>query len=581
MKALPLQQSDSLLSCLDYYAQKQPEKSAFSFLPKGQTNNNIVQVSYHELQKRAWTFANKLIEQQLAGKTALLVYPPGIPFIIALFGCFYAGVIAVPTNLARNSQHYLRLRQIANDSNAAAILAPPELQTALQEKLLNTEESIVLLHEPELSTIAKSVNDEINPEHVAFLQYTSGSTGAAKGVMITHHNLISNLQAIQSTLRVPEHLTIGGWLPQFHDMGLIGHILLTVGLGGHYIFMPPLSFIQRPERWLQLMSDYRAALSAAPNFAYELCLERVKLKPELMDGFDLSSWQWACNGAEPVSAKTIAQFSQQFAEVGFKSTTFSPCYGMAETTLMVSGFSHQSNVNVLTINKALLANENKVVLAPTTLMDEKTSTQQLVACGRVVNDHQVLIVNPKTKIACDSETVGEIWVQGASVGVGYWHQPEQTAEIFAAYTQCGQGPFLRTGDLGVLRDGLLYITGRLKDLIIVRGRNLYPQDIERTLALSSKWVRNNRAAAFALTEPSEAASEQVIAVQELEKGAEQTIDTLQLKRELVQAVNAEHDILLADLVFIRANSLPLTSSGKVQRRRCKSLYQDKALKVVA
>ncbi|MDC9589116.1 AMP-binding protein [Xenorhabdus sp. XENO-10] len=542
-----LEHAQTLLCCLKHYVSQQPNDIVYRFLPSG--DSDTVTLTWQELEQRSHQLACALVTAGQQEKAVILMYPPGLDFIIGLVACFKAGAIAVPSNVVRGSRHLQRLKQILNDSEAKVILTTSELNKTLSHEFPN--QKIMYYSENQMIDEVNQL-PSISPDQLAFLQYTSGSTDAPKGVMVTHNNLVHNLRAINNTFGLHERLVIGGWIPQFHDMGLVGHILLTVALGGQYNFMPPLSFIQKPLRWLQLMHDYGAEFCSAPNFAYDLCADQDCTGLNL----ELSRWRWAGNGAEPVRNETLMRFYQAVKEYGFAYQSQIPCYGLAEATLVVSSSTSEALPFSLTICSSSLE-QGKLALQPDGVV--------IQASGQVAPDHRVVIVNPDEKTLCQPDEIGEIWVQGPSISVGYWNNPEQTQQNLMAYTTTGEGPFLRTGDLGCLYEHHLFITGRLKDLIIIRGRNIYPQDIEHIATMQSTAFRPGKAIAFEL-------EQQVVVVIELQKNVEQENNFRELRRNVIRALNATFDINIADLVFIQVNKLPTTSSGKVQRRLCRSLY---------
>ncbi|WP_323861546.1 fatty acyl-AMP ligase [Xenorhabdus doucetiae] len=543
-----LEHAQTLLCCFKHYVSQQPNQIVYRFLPSGDSDT-VTTLTWQELDQRSHQLACALVAAGQQEKAVILMYPAGLEFIVGLIACFKAGAIAVPSNVVRGSRHLQRLNQILDDSKASVILTTAGLSSVLSHEFSNLE----IMHYVENRPVYENTElPLISPEQLAFLQYTSGSTDIPKGVMVTHNNLIHSLRAMNDTFGLHEGLIIGGWIPQFHDMGLVGHILMTMALGGQYNFMSPLSFIQQPLRWLQLMHDYGAEFCCAPNFAYDLCADQDCSGLNL----DLSRWRWAGNGAEPVRNETLMRFYQVVKEYGFIYQSQIPCYGMAEATLVISSSTSEDTPFSLTLCGSSLE-KGKIVLKPDGVV--------MQACGEVAPGHQVVIVNPDTKELCDSDKIGEIWVRGPSIAIGYWNNPEKTQQNFMAYTTTGEGPFLRTGDLGCLYERHLLITGRLKDLIIIRGRNIYPQDIEYTATMQSTAFRSGKAIAFEL-------EQRIVVAIELQKHAEQQHDFRELRRNVIQALNSAFDIDVADVVFIQTNKLPTTSSGKVQRKLCHSLY---------
>jgi acyl-CoA synthetase (AMP-forming)/AMP-acid ligase II/acyl carrier protein len=550
-----LEHANTLLCCINHYVAQQPHQTVYRFLPSGDSDS--ITLTWQELDQRSHQLAYELVAAGQQGKAVILMYPASLDFIIGLVACFKAGAIAVPSNVVRGSRHLQRLTQIIDDSKAQVALTTPELCKTLSPEIPDLKFMYYMEDQLADETIELP---SISPQQLAFLQYTSGSTDTPKGVVVTHDNLIHSLRAMNDTFGLHDGLIIGGWIPQFHDMGLVGHILLTMALGGQYNFMPPLSFIQQPLRWLQLMNDYKAEFCCAPNFAYDLCADQDCSGLNL----DLSHWRWAGNGAEPVRNETLMRFYQAIKEYGFIYQSQIPCYGMAEATLVISSSTSEDPPCSLAICSSSLE-QGRLVLKPDGIV--------MQACGRIAPKHRVLIVNPDTKSLCTPEEIGEIWVQGPSIASGYWNNYEQTEQNFMAYTTSGEGPFLRTGDLGCLYDDQLVITGRLKDLIIIRGRNIYPQEIEYTATIQSTAFRPGKAIAFEL-------EQQVVVAIELQKKVTPEINFRELKHTVIQVLNNTFDINIADLAFIQTNKLPTTSSGKVQRKLCRSLYIQGKLQLI-
>ncbi|WP_460200814.1 class I SAM-dependent methyltransferase [Scytonema sp. NUACC21] len=491
----------------------------------------------------------------------------------AFFGCLYAGVVAVPAYPPRNQRNTPRIQAIVTDAQAAIALTTTEILPTVQS--LMTEESVGLLEWLTTDNLARGIENSwqepiINRETLAFLQYTSGSTGTPKGVMISHGNLLHNAQTTYQFMEHSAESKFVTWLPMYHDMGLIGGILQPLYGGFPCIIMPPASFLQRPYRWLQAISQYQGTTSGGPNFAYDLCVQ--KITPEQKASLDLSSWNVAFNGAEPIRHDTLEQFAAAFAECGFRKEAFYPCYGMAEATLMVSGVQKATSPIVKAAQKSAL--ESNRVVEPSV---EDDNVYHFVSCGRVIPEQNVVIANPETLKSLQPGEIGEIWVSGPSVGQGYWNRFQETEETFHAYlSDTGEGPFLRTGDLGFLQDGALFITGRAKDLIIIRGRNLYPQDIELTAERSHPSLRSGASAAFTVEVNNE---EKLVVVQELEFRARPNLE--EVANAIRQAVTEEHEVQVYAVVLIKPGSIPKTSSGKIQRRATRAQFQNGELNVVA
>ena len=560
----------SLLDILSYRAQYQPEEKAYIFLHNGELESATL--TYGELDRQARAVASHL--QCFKGERALLLYPNGLEFIAAFFGCLYARVVAVPIFPPRHNQKLYRLLSIVRDAEAKVALTTTSILTDI-EKRWEEETELSQLNWIATDTIKTNsqelVLESVTLESLAFLQYTSGSTGIPKGVMVSHGNLLRNEQMIQQAFSHTIDTIVVGWLPFYHDMGLIGNVLQPLYLGKPSILMPPLAFLKKPIRWLQAISRYKATTSGGPNFAYDLCLQ--KIKPEQLAELDLSSWGVAFTGAEPVLAHTLEQFTRYFAPCGFRSEAFYPCYGMAETTLFVSGGLKTAEPVIRQFNGAALL-QNSVV--PCTGKEEEVRT--VVGCGSSWLEQKIAIVNPESKIHCPEGEIGEIWVSGPSVAWGYWKKQQQTEETFNAYlTDTGEGPFLRTGDLGFLLNDELFVTGRLKDVIIIRGQNHYPQDIELTVQKSHPALRPNCGAAFGVEFKG---SEQLIIVQEVERSYMRKLDVNQVVGNIFEAVAIEHSLQVYATLLVKTGSIPKTSSGKIRRHACRAEFLAGSLNVV-
>ena len=568
----PTSEFSTLIDLLQHRVFHQANKIAYIFLRDGEIEENTL--TYQELDQQARAIAAQLCNQALPGARALLLYPPGIEFVTAFFGCLYAGVIAVPAYPPRANRSLSRLRAVVTDAQAKIALTTTSILSDVTRRF--TEESdLASLHwlttdNVVCEAVAEWQTPAIGSDTLAFLQYTSGSTGLPKGVMVSHGNLLDNEQIIQTAFEHTVQTIFVGWLPLFHDMGLVGNMLQPFYLGIPCTLMSPVAFLQRPLRWLQAISHYQATTSGGPNFAYDLCVQ--KITPEQCAGLDLSSWTVAFNGAEPIRAETLDRFVEAFEPYGFRREAFYPCYGMAETTLLVSG-SKKGACPVLKTVKAEALEQKQVVLTDR----HSVRSQTLIGCGYTRLEHQVVIVNPETRQRCKADQTGEIWVAGGSIAQGYWNQPEKTIDTFQAYlADTGEGPFLRTGDLGFIQAGELFVTGRLKDLIIIRGRNHYPQDIELTVEQSHSALLSNSGAAFSVEVDGE---EQLVIVQEIDRhyrkfDLDDLIDTIR------QAVAEQHELQAHSIVLLKFGSVPKTSSGKIQRHACRAEFLSNSLTVV-
>ncbi len=561
----------NLVDVLRYWAEQVPSQVAFRFTDGESEETSL---TYAQLETRAKAVAAKLQSMGMSGQRALLLYGPGMEFVASFLGCLYAGMVVVPAYPPRKNRNTTRIQAISDDAQARVALTLSDVADRV-ENVLDDTPRLRELAWLATDTIDDSLAKEYRPtpidsQQLAVLQYTSGSTGTPKGVMLTHGNIMHNLQLIMHAFE-PTRDTVGVfWLPTYHDMGLVGGVLQPLMCGRPSVFMSPVSFLQKPLRWLKAITKYRGTISGGPNFAYDLCVE--KITPEQMEGLDLSSWGLAFNGAEPVRAETLENFARKFAPVGFKYEAFYPCYGMAETTLLVSGGKKSEAPVLRSFDGASLDQGSVVSVEP-----GQSGARTLVSCGRVLTHSELLIVDPETLLELPPEGIGEIWVKSPSVGQGYLNKPEITEATFHAFlANSKRGPFLRTGDLGFLKDGELFVTGRLKDMIIVRGVNRYPQDIEATVEKSSGRLRATASAAFAVEYEGR---ERLIVVSEVIRGSnEQWDDVIKAIR---RDVTAEHELPPDAVYLVRHGSIPKTSSGKIQRHACRQGFLDKSLLLIA
>jgi 8-amino-7-oxononanoate synthase len=510
----------------------------------------------------------------LSGERALLLYPPGLEFISAFFGCLYAGVVAVPVYPPRRNRSLARIQAIADDAEARVALTTDVVLRRVDPLIDETP------HLKQLTWLATchappSIEERweapaIHGDTVAFLQYTSGSTGSPKGVILNHVNLLHNSALIAYAF---EHTRSGlgvFWLPSYHDMGLIGGILQPLYAGRPNVLMSPMAFLQKPYRWLSAITRFRGTASGGPNFAYDLCIRKITAEQKAT--LDLSTWQAAFNGAEPVHGDTIERFCETFGPCGFRREAFYPCFGLAEATLIVSGGFVRKPPAIRSFDAAALA-RNQIVNG----RSGNAGLRALVGCGQSMPDQEILIVDPDTRTRCAPDRIGEIWVRGPSVAPGYWRQPEASEATFRAFLQgSDEGPFLRTGDLGFMQDGELFVTGRIKDLIILRGVNVYPQDIEKTVESSHPYLLPNGGAALTVQSDGQ---ERLVIVQEVERRRREGLDGA--FEAIRRAVSREHEMPVDAIVLVQAGSIPKTSSGKIQRHACRQGFLDGTLAVLA
>ncbi|KOU55900.1 peptide synthetase [Streptomyces sp. MMG1533] len=566
----------SLVDLLTLHASHQPDRTAYRFLVTGDCDGEIQEISYGRLAGRARAVAAWLQERGLTGSRAMLLYPPGLEFISGYLGCLSAGVVAVPgvppQGRAQNHRALTRMRRLIADADARVILGGREViasLTGMAEHLPELADITCVVTEDIPDELAASWREpDLTADSAAFLQYTSGSTSAPKGVVVTHGNLLDNERVITERMgHTPDTIEeygrelIVSWLPVYHDMGLIGPVLNTVYLGLTTTLFSPLHFLQRPDRWLKAVSHYRPHTSGGPNFAYELCLKHAT--PELVDELDLTSWKVAFNGAEPVRPATLRRFTETFAPAGFGREAFYPCYGLAESTVMVTG--------------------GTVDTAPTLLAAADTGPHAgeadaaAVGCGRPGPGVTLVIADPERHEELPEGEVGEIWVAGASVAKGYWRNTLATRETFRATLAGREGRFLRTGDLGFLRDGELFVTGRLKDLIVIDGRNHYPQDLELSAEMAHPALRPGCTAAFSVDGGVD--GEQVVLVAETAPDAAGEAEKI---TDLIRsAIGESHGVSVRDVVLVHPGTIPKTSSGKIQRHASRTAHLGGTLAVVA
>ncbi|MGB3405027.1 MAG: fatty acyl-AMP ligase [Microcoleaceae cyanobacterium] len=578
--------SQTLVELLIHRAIHQPDQTAYQFLVDGEIE--IVSLTYSQLDQQAKAIAAQLQSYCSPGERALLLYQPGLDYISAFFGCLYAGVIAVPAYPPRPNRSLSRLQAILENAQATIALTTQSILTQLQRRFVE---------QPEFKTLHWLTTDTLNleslpqwqppqltSETLAFLQYTSGSTADPKGVMITHGNLLHNLAAIYRCFEFHDHSAVMSWLPMYHDMGLIGGVLQPLYAGIPVTLMSPLLFLQRPLRWLQAISQYRIPVSGGPNFAYDLCVRRIP--PEQRQELDLSCWELAFNGAEPIYHEVLERFIQAFKPCGFDRVAFYPCYGMAEATLLVTGGLKADHPHLKTLSADALEKGSAVDASD----GEKSRT--LVGCGQTLSDQTTIIVNPQTRLPCADGKIGEIWLRGPSIAQGYWQNSEATQQGFqATLADTKTSPFLRTGDLGFFDSGELFVTGRLKDVIIINGSNHYPQDIEWTVEQSHPLIRSNSSAGFSVDVNGE---ERLVIVAEVERHyrerrreststsalPSEAFDPKVLIQSIRRAVSKSHDLQVYKALLLKPGTLPKTSSGKIQRHACRAGFLAGTLNVI-
>ncbi|WP_409435662.1 fatty acyl-AMP ligase [Mycobacterium sp. SMC-14] len=578
----------TLVDLLAQQAGRHDDKVAFRFCPEGDDEHD--RLTYRELDRRARAVAAGLQQHGAAGQRVLIFCRPGLDSIVAFFGCLYARAIAIPVDAQWSSA---RIEAIVPDARAEIALATTKTQEGIRAAADRAAQTAGLAPLQWFATEELSGDESaadrwalppVTAATVAAIQYTSGTTKAPKGVVLTHGNFMHNLQTVRQAWNpAPDnpvfHRPVGSvtWLPQYHDLGLIGGVLMTLYVGTTTVVMSPGAFLMRPMRWLEAMSRHGAVISGAPNFAYDWCVKRST--PAERAALDLSNWQVALNGGEPVNPESLQAFSEAFAPAGFAPETFLPVYGLAEATLGVSGGSDSPLPVVVHVDRGALGEDRVVEAAP----DDPVAAA-VVGCGQPRGGQRVIIVDPETRIECDADGVGEIWVAGPSVGQGYWRRSAETEQTFAAHlADTGVGPFLRTGDRGFLHDDELFVTGRCKDLVVLGDVVHYPNDIERTVQGCDSLLLPGRGAVFAITgeRGDPFACERLVVVQEVQRHRMTDTDTDGVLSAIRDAVLRHHRTEVHDVLLVRPMSIPTTSSGKIQRAACREKFSAGELAVLA
>jgi len=557
-------------------ATRNPDNLVFRFMDNGDVDGPVTEWTFSELYRQSVGVAEDLVEQGLDGSNLLLAFPPGLDFVKAFYGCLLAGARAVPVPVPnpRSRNPLGGILRIADACGASTILTNQQL--AAMTAGMGAELPV------NLTPVAdRAGSDWSGPwapmDQIAYLQFTSGSMGHPKGVAVGHANAVSNLRVMGQMLRIRSTKPGLGWAPHYHDLCLVGHILGPVYFGFESTLMSPMDFLMKPVRWLRAMSHYKVANSACPNFGYEYAARRIK--PEDCRGIDLSNWIVAGNGGEPVLQETMEGFARKFEPFGFRLQTFMPTYGMAESVLFVSGLKSLSEPpRVLTLSSTDLEKHTVRILA-----DNESGGRKVTSCGRPGSDHRVIAVDPATLTPSEPNRIGELWVQGPSVPGGYWNLPEESAATFGGYLAgTNEGPFLRTGDLGFIAEGEVFLTGRLKDLIIIAGRNHYPNDIELSVQRSGAPLRMGACVAISVEI---GGVEKLVIIAELDErrlpadGPSGTPDAESMDefwasavRTVQGAVSKGHGLSVDSVVFVAPRSLEKTSSGKPRRRYYKKLF---------
>ena len=564
---LKVQQFSALGQLLAHHASLKGEQVAFTYLGDGLNPSQAI--TYGELLYQARLISQQLRTRLKPGARALLIFPPGLEFVSAFFGCLHAGVIAVPApelDPLRAKRGRPRLSSIAEDSEASAILTTRKIYQGKENNFKEFSQfgagTIFCLEE--ICQSSPNGKDHISERthEIAFLQYTSGSTSTTKGVIVTQQSLMQQLNALRHSCGLDDASISLNWMPHFHDYGLVNGLLLNVYLGTHTYLMSPMKFLRNPLVWLQAITKYQVTHSSGPNFAYEICV--TKTDPQERPGLDLRKWSFACCCYDPIRLQTNDLFIHTLEPYGFHRQAFAPAYGLAEFTLAATITPHGSTPTYLDLHPQAMES-GSIVPAPA----NTHGTRQIVCCGNPIHGADVRIIDEKTRSHCPPDRIGEIWLAGSSMAGGYWQQPQETLETFNAFTaDTGEGPFLKTGDLGFMKDGNLYVTGRSKELIIIRGNNYFPQDIERTVQESHPAFLQGATAAFSVPNGS---GEQLVVVQEVRQHKSIT-DFEALTSAIRQAVSLEYDLPVYAALLVKSGDVPKTTSGKIQRQPCREAF---------
>jgi len=562
-----------MVSLLEVNGNKFSDKDLYILLDDGY--NESLRITFGEVVRHAKGVAAELQKSGQKGDHVLLLFPAGIEFVISLYGCFMAGMVAIPAYPPRRKKVDPRFLSILHDSKPTTIIATSTVHEDLSqlelvgEPLGNLQK--LVYNNIDFSQADKWVDPEVSSEDMVLLQYTSGSTGNPKGIMVSHGNMIHNLEFLRQSFSFDEYLINVSWLPNFHDMGLIGCLIEPAYVGGVNIIMPPMKFIQNPANWIKNISRYQATCAGGPNFGYDYCVD--KISDEDIDGLDLSTLKTLFNGSEPVRKDTLERFSAKFAPTGFVSRQFYPCYGMAESVLIITGPDYRTDQVYFNADANELENSKAVPAR------EGAETRYLTACGFPWVGMSVMIVNPETNVPAVKGEIGEIWAKGPSITQGYWNKEEESKETYQAYPEgYNEGPWMRTGDLGFIHEGQLYVSGRLKDLIIIRGANFSPNDIEYTVENCHKALRKNAGAAFSMDVDDQ---EKLIIIQELERSHMRDFNEDEIFESIRNAVFADHGIQPDIILLTKMGSIKKTSSGKTQRFAMRSVWKNNELDVLA
>ncbi len=551
----------TLVDLLRRRAQEDPEHRAYTFLDDKEAEHPL---TFEQLDRRARAIGAYLQSIGATGQRVVLLYPPGLEYYQGFCGVQYAGAIAVTVSPPKPNQSLAALQAIIKDAQTRLILTSTLVYSMLG-RYAAQDPSLSALQLINTDQIGDDVGQNwqepiVTPENIAYLQYTSGSTGMSKGVMVRHTNLIHTFALIMGLYELTPESVHVTWMPTSHNLGLVG-TLLAIYSKMHTVLLSPLTVMAHPAHWLRAITRYKGTFGGGPNFGFDMCVKNIT--PEERSSLDLSSCAQIYSGGEPVRKDTLTRFADAFAPYGFKREALNAGYGLAEHTVVATANStaKMALATLLPVDKTALES-GRVVIA----RSAERGTQELVGCGPERLGVKIMIVDPESLTPCSPERVGEIWISSPSVAQGYWNRPEETEQTFNGHLANGEGPFLRTGDLGFMHDGELYITGRLKELIIIRGRNLYPQDIEQTVDKSHPALPLNGGAAFSVDVNGE---EQLVIIHEFDP---QAGDAREAVTAIRQAIAEEHEVKVHAVILAEPGSIPRTASGKIARRPCRSQF---------
>jgi acyl-CoA synthetase (AMP-forming)/AMP-acid ligase II/acyl carrier protein len=568
--------NQTIIGSMIEHAGSKPDEIAFRYLTD--LDQAPQELSFKGLWQDAQAIASYLSRIAEVGDRIMLFFPPGLAYVKAFYGCLIAGMVAVPLYPPRRNVKSDRIMKVAQSCQSTVALTTLSELTVVkgtwdEQNAINLPLNFHTTDHISYQDADLAELPQVDPAAAAFLQYTSGSTGTPKGVVITHANIIGNVRHLSLMSSGNPDDVFVNWLPLFHDLGLITAVLWPVYLGAPSNLMAPATFVREPVLWLKAISRYRGSMCGSPNFAYDLC--SAKVAEADLAGLDLSSWRVAYNAAEPVRADTLDNFVARFGPCGFRAEAFYPGFGMAEATVFITGGEARLKPTILSVNKVALA------AGQLELMDASDPlATRIVSCGTASEPHQVRVVDPDSACSLPEGRVGEIWFSGPSVSPGYWQLDELNAVTFHQNIvgETRSPGFLRTGDLGVMWQGELYVAGRIKDLIIVRGRNYYPQDIEASAGLAHKAIRQAAVAAFSVTE---GGHEHLVVVAEIERECFRSMNADEVISAIRQQVMLDFDVSVDRVVLLKPYKIPLTSSGKIQRKQTREMLQSGELDVLA